>query len=522
MAGLLSPVELRRLWRDGEEVALLDVREEDPYANAHPLFANSLSLGKLELQIFDLVPRRDAPVVVYDDGEGLAQQAAAKLEELGYTQVFLLEGGLSGYGKVGELYRDVNSASKAFGELVDSIRHTPSLPAPEVQKLIDAKADIAIVDSRRFEEYRTMSIPGGTSVPGAELSLRVWDVAPSPDTLVIVNCAGRTRSIIGAQTLVNAGIPNKVAALRNGTIGWTLAGQSLEHGQTRRYGETSPASLKKAQVAAKAWAEKVGVPVISLQTLEDWRRDKSRTLYQLDVRSPEEFRQGHAIGFRSAPGGQLVQATDEWIAVRGSRIVLLDSDGVRARMSASWLVQMGWNAVVLEPGSLPLRETGDVPANRPTLPKVETITVEQLAAGLDVDILDLTSSPAYRKGHIPGARFALASRSAEDLPKLSGKGPLVLTSADGAAAAFAASEAARISGRPVKVLSGGTAAWAAEHKLTAETADWLSPPIDVYKRPYEGTDNAAEAMQAYLDWEYGLVAQLANDGVSNFRVVRGE
>jgi len=130
MAGLLSPVELRRLWRDGEEVALLDVREEDPYANAHPLFANSLSLGKLELQIFDLVPRRDAPVVVYDDGEGLTRQAAVKLEALGYTQVFLLNGGLSGYGKVGELYRDVNSASKAFGELVDSIRHTPSLPAP--------------------------------------------------------------------------------------------------------------------------------------------------------------------------------------------------------------------------------------------------------------------------------------------------------------------------------------------------------------------------------------------------------
>jgi len=522
MAGLLSPKELRRLWRDGEEVALLDVREEDPYANAHPLFANSLSLGKLELQIFDLAPRQDAPVVVYDDGEGLAQQAAAKLEALGYSRVFLLEGGLSGYGKVGELYRDVNSASKAFGELVDSIRHTPSLPAPEVQKLIDAKADIAIVDSRRFEEYRTMSIPGGTSVPGAELTLRVWDIAPSPDTLVIVNCAGRTRSIIGAQTLVNAGIPNKVAALRNGTIGWTLAGQSLEHGQTRRYGETSPAALKKAQDAAQAWADRVGVRTIDTATLKQWRQDKSRTLYQLDVRSPEEFRRSHASGFRSAPGGQLVQATDEWIAVRGSRIVLVDSDDVRAPMTASWLVQMGWNAVVLAANSLPFDQAGDAPTNRPPLPAVATITVEKLAAGLAVDILDVTSSPAYRKGHIPGSRFVLPSRFAEDLPKLNSNGPIILTSPDGAAAAFAAAEAARISGRPVKVVAGGTAAWAAEYSLSPEGADWLSPPIDVYKRPYEGTDNAAEAMQAYLDWEYGLVAQLANDGVSNFRVVRGD
>lgn len=521
MVGLLSPKKLRRLWREGSEVALLDVREEDPYAQAHPLFANSLSLGKIELQIHDLVPRRDVPLVVYDDGEGLAKQAAAKLESLGYSQVFLLDGGLQGYGAEGELYRDVNSASKAFGELVESIRHTPSLPAPEVQKLIDTKADIVILDSRRFEEYRTMSIPGGRSVPGAELTLRVWDIAPSPDTLVIVNCAGRTRSIIGAQTLVNAGIPNKVAALRNGTIGWTLAGQQLEHGQTRRYGETSPAGLAKARAAAKAWADKVGVAEIDAATLAQWRADKGRTLYQLDVRSPEEYRQGHAAGFRSAPGGQLVQATDEWIAVRGSRIVLTDDNGVRALMTAAWLVQMGWNAVVLEPGSLPFQESGDAPANRPPLPPVHSISVDKLAAGLIGDILDVTSSPAYRKGHIPGARFVLPSRFAEDLPKLTGTDPIILTSPDGTAAAYAAADAARISGRPVKVLAGGTQAWAAEKPLTDQALDWLSPPIDVYKRPYEGTDNAAEAMQAYLDWEYGLVAQLANDGVSNFHVVRG-
>jgi hypothetical protein len=34
-----------------------------------------------------------------------------------------------------------------------------------------------------------------------------------------VNCAGRTRSIIGTQSLINAGVPNPVTALRNG-IPW--------------------------------------------------------------------------------------------------------------------------------------------------------------------------------------------------------------------------------------------------------------------------------------------------------------
>ncbi len=42
---------------------------------------------------------------------------------------------------------------------------------------------------------------------------------------------------------------------------------------------------------------------------------------------------------------------------------------------------------------------------------------------------------------------------------------------------------------------------------------------DRYRRPYEGTDNSAEAMQAYLEWEYGLVDQLARDGTHGFRVL---
>ena len=69
-------------------------------------------------------------------------------------------------------------------------------------------------------------------MPGAELVLRVRDIAPSPDTTIVVNCAGRTRSIIGAQSLINAGIPNKVVALRNGTMGWHLAGFTCDKGET--------------------------------------------------------------------------------------------------------------------------------------------------------------------------------------------------------------------------------------------------------------------------------------------------
>jgi rhodanese-related sulfurtransferase len=520
---LTAPETVRHCWRTGEEVALIDVREEGPYSEAHPFFAVNVPLGEVEMQMLDRVPRLSAPVVVYDDGEGLAELAAKRIGTLGYSNVSLLDGGLKGYGRIGEIFRDVNVPSKSFGELVEAIRGTPSLSARQVKELIDENADIVVLDARRFEEYRTMSIPAGISVPGAELALRVRDLAPNPDTLVIVNCAGRTRSIIGTQSLVNAGIPNKVAALRNGTIGWTLEGYSLNTGQSRRHGEVSEKALADARAGADRLAYRAGVPIIDRNQLERFIADEdSRTLYCLDVRSPEEYAAAHPEGFRSAPGGQLVQAIDEWVGVRGARIVLFDDDGVRAQMSATWLKQMGWDVSVLRPGMLACDETGIPAPKRPPLPPgMKTISVEELRGERAVTVADLAPSPVYRAGHIPGAHFVIASRFREDLSKLPGGGAITLTSPDGELALRSVAFARDCTKRPVRALQGGTAAWVQDgRKLEDHQHSWISPLIDRYKRPYEGTDNAREAMQNYIDWEHQLIAQMANDGISRFHVLR--
>ena len=171
--------ELRQAWRRGSEIALIDVRDEGPYSEAHPFFAISVPLAEIEQSVPDLVPRHGVPIVVYDDGEGLAEKAARRLAAIGYSDVSVLAGGLSAYSREGEVFRDVNVPSKAFGELVEAIRHTPSLPADEIRALIEAGTDMVVLDARRFEEYRNMSIPTGISVPGAELALRVRDLAPS-------------------------------------------------------------------------------------------------------------------------------------------------------------------------------------------------------------------------------------------------------------------------------------------------------------------------------------------------------
>jgi rhodanese-related sulfurtransferase len=176
-----SQVRCALLLRD--EIALLDLRHEAAYATGHPLFAANMAADRITLEAEARLPRKDVPVVVYDAGEGLVSQAADRLRALGYTDIRKLDGGLQAWQMAGfELFRDVNSYAKAFGELVESRRHTPSLPADEVAALIASKANIAILDVRRFDEYATMNIPGSISVPGAELVLRAGRVAPNPET----------------------------------------------------------------------------------------------------------------------------------------------------------------------------------------------------------------------------------------------------------------------------------------------------------------------------------------------------
>jgi rhodanese-related sulfurtransferase len=408
-APTVSSSQVRRALLLREEIALLDLRYEAVYATGHPLFAANMAADRIGLEAETRLPRKDAPIVVYDAGEGLVAQAADRLAALGYTNVRQLDGGLQAWTIAGyELFQDVNSYAKAFGELVESRRHTPSLPADEVARLIASNANIAILDVRRFDEYATMNIPGSVSVPGAELVLRAGRIAPDPDTTIVVNCAGRTRSIIGTQSLINAGVTNKVVALRNGTIGWTLAGRALEHGADRR----SPIGLfEGAQANARDVAYRAGVRHVSPEDALALEAQSNRTLYRFDVRDADEYSAGHIGGFRHYPGGQLVQEIDMAAPVRGARILLTDNMGVRADMTASWLAQMGWETYVLDGG--------------------------------------------YDR--------ALECTPPQVLPK--------------------------------------------HH------------PSHRYRRPYEGTDVDVRAMQAYLDWEYGLVEQLRRDATHGFFVI---
>ena len=517
----VSPSRVREMLGDGQELAIIDLREELIFSQGHILSARSLPLSRLEMRIGHLVPRRTTRIVLCDDADGLATRAAETLKGSGYENLLVLSGGVQAWAKAGlELFSGVNVPSKAFGEFIECTDKTPTIAANELERLIRDGTKLVVLDSRPFDEYSRISIPTAINVPGAELVLRIHDIALSSETMVVVNCAGRTRSIIGAQSLINAGVPNKIVALRNGTMGWNLAGLACESGQGRRAPAVSPTGLAWARSAAERVARRFGVTRIDRAILDHWRADGERTLYVFDVRDPAEYAAGHVAGAISAPGGQLVQATDQYVGTLGARIVLIDDLEVRAVMTASWLRQMGWKDVfvLVETGA----ETGwpETPLVGAKPPPELRIGAEGLAEALarnDATVVDLSLSRDYRRSHIPGAWFAIRSRLARALDMIPLHGTLVLTSQDGVLAGVAAAEAHAMVASPVRWLEGGNAGWqAGGYQLVSGEDKMADDPVDVWLKPYERPDDRMQAMNEYLAWEIDLLPRVRRDGSSGF------
>jgi len=500
---------------DGREIALLDVQEAGQFGRGHLFFAVPLPYSRFELGLPDLVPNRGVRMVLCDGGEDrIAHLAAKRAAALGYTHVHVLTGGTAQWQRAGYgLYQGVNVPCKTFGELVEHERHTPRVTALELDAMRAQGQSVIVVDGRPFTEYRKMSIPGGICCPNGELALRIGAIAPDPKTKIIVNCAGRTRSIIGAQTLIDFGVPNPVAALEDGTQGWTLAGFALEHGATRRHGDGVGGNVAALAERARALALGRGVVWVAAAEAQTWALgDPSRTTYLIDVRTPEEFAAGPVPGFVHAAGGQLVQATDQWIGVKGARSVLLDAEGVRAPIIASWLRQLGHEACVLEGGAAAaLGQSWPAAADPSAWPPPVGIGAHALAEALRrgaATVVDLRPSMTYRAGHIVEARWSIRPAIASAVADTR-KAVVLIADAPGVAA-LAALDLAEAGCRDIRLLGEGTHAWR-EAGLSLLATPGAPPDVDcidfLFFTHGRHAGNAEDARR-YLAWEKGLIGQL--------------
>ncbi|OZI59504.1 rhodanese-like domain-containing protein [Bordetella genomosp. 11] len=509
---------LKRWLHDGAEIGLLDVREHGQYGEGHPFLAVSLPYSRLEAEAPRLLPRRGARLVAFDAGDGVAPRAAAALRALGYTDVHVLQGGAPAWRAAGyTLFAGVNLPSKTFGELAEHIHHTPRISATELADRQRGGDKLVVLDGRPYTEYRKMNIPGGICCPNGELALRVQDLVPDADTTIVVNCAGRTRSIIGAQTLIDLGVPNPVLALENGTQGWYLADLPLEHGSQRKYADAiSGDALPVLRERAQALARRHGVVTVDAAQVREWLADAGRTTYLCDVRTEEEYAAGTLAGAQHTPGGQLIQSTDQYIGVRNARVVVADDEGVRAPVVASWLRQMGWDVYVLAEGV-----AADVAAPVPQvrLPAPPAIATADLAAALrdGAVFLDVRPGMAYRKAHIAGARWTIRPRmGALDLPA---DARVILLAADPSVAALAARELAEMGIAQVRVNLDGPQAWRGAG-LPMEAGDDVPADedcIDYLFFVHDRHDGNKAAARQYLAWETNLIHQIDEQERSIFR-----
>lgn len=524
----ITPDALWELMRSERPFALIDLREVGAFSTGHLFMASCLPLSRLELLAPSRLPSKHIPIVLLSgsaEDSHLTKRGAQVLSEAGYSDQHVLPGGTEAWALSGrEVFSGVNVPSKAFGEFVEHWYDTPRITAAELHERQQRGDNMIVLDSRPFEEFQRMSIPSGRDCPGAELVRRIHDEIADPDKLVVVNCAGRTRSIIGAQSLINAGIPNRVVALKDGTMGWKLAGLTLERGKKSMVPPPSDAGLAAAVTAADRVASQCGVQRIDPSALPAYVTDEEHVTVLLDVRTKDEYVEGHWPGAIHAPGGQLVQATDEYVMVRNARLVLCDSaDGVRGTMSAHWLLQLGWRHVTVLAAQAPEPARGAGDEHWPLPVGVAEVSAKEWGdRSVDAIVLDLSLSRFYKTGHLPGAAWTTRARLADALELMIARHPdrktVLLTGPGNGLLSLAAADVQRL--RPelsVSVLAGGVASWmAAGLPIETDDACWIHTPDDVWLAPSEGKVNAEQAMQQYLDWEVGLVDQVEREGLITF------
>ena len=334
---------------DGLELAVLDIRPSEDVGYASPLFATNLPAARLEAELDHFVPRRAVRTVLVDGGDSAAEAATTRLAQVGWTDIHFLEGGIPAWvdGGAGAL-PTFDIPGVPFVTKVREERQTPVIAAVELKALRDRGEDVIVLDTRTLSEYEKAHVPGAVGVPGAEILLRFADIVPSAETKVVVSCAGLPRAVLGAQTLIDAGVANAVYYLDDGTRGWTDAGFQLETGRTATYGEPTDDSRRFARERGESLSAKDGLTFTDRQTAERWNADPERTTYLLDVRTPEEFERSHLPGSIASEGGQLLGVSYRTIAVRGARVVLVDDLlGSRARIVAHWLARRGFEIAIL-------------------------------------------------------------------------------------------------------------------------------------------------------------------------------
>ena len=520
MVEKISAEETKALLEGDSQFALIDVREAGEYNSTHIPGSSSIPRRLLEWQMPAAVPFQGVPVILCDDDGRRAELAAATLDQMGYSKVSVLNGGINWWTSLDYPTEwGSNVPSKDFGEKMEVVHQVPEIDATELHQWIEDNKKMVILDTRTPEEHQRFCIPGSRSVPGGELALRITDIAKDldEDTTVVIHCAGRTRSIIGTRALQRMGVSN-IFGLKNGTSGWVLAGYELETGSklVDLPDPPSPEAQEAAEVYARRLAEEDGVRSLDVPALQAMFGKRGlENIYFIDVRTQEEYEGGHIPGFRWFPGGQVVQRSDDVAVAHNSTVVFSCDRWARATFAGSWYRQMGFQEVYAVSGGTGAWQAAGldlekgIPEEAPqglaaARAKVTVVTSNELHASPSQFTIFVDTSQDFSKGHIPGARWVPRGWLELQIENLvpEKNGTVAVTSNDGSNAVLAGATLKELGYTNVSALDGGMAAWRQqglpiENGLTGV----MAPPTDLV---LSGPDRNYADMMTYLRWETAL------------------
>ena len=517
----ITPETVRSWISDKEEVAFIDVREIGQHTNGHPFFSISIPYSLFEFNIKILVPNKQTRVILIDNNNGISDLVYNIAHQMGYSNISIIEGGVEEWVSAGyKLFDGINVPSKSFGELIEKYFHTPSITAKELAQKQKNNENYIVIDGRPFLEYNKMSIPKSICCPNAELFFRVSSYIKDINTEIIINCAGRTRSIIGAQTLINFGIKNKVKALENGTQGWFLSELSLEHNK-KKYLEVLPNDIETQQLQNKVLklTNDLNIDLIDLKKAQELIIDKKKSTFIFDVTTSKTISTKPGT-IMNVPGGQLIQATDKYIGVWKATVILVDDgDLIRAGTTSFWLKKMGYEVYILKEGLLKAQTLKFTKEIDHKLIDLDFINLEDLVKIKKQILYDIRSSKDFCKMRIKNSIWL--NRAHLYREKIKTDDPIIIITDNLEKASLIVKDLKqKDKGAIIKVYKWNQNEITSYPSVIDVTIETLSEQnnIDFNFHTHMRHDGNKEHAKQYLEWEINLVNKMDKQELSFFKL----
>ena len=92
--------QLNKMMKEEQDIVLLDVRSIQEYNEGHLLGAIHLADYEISVKHGNILPDKNAQIIVYCQNGGRSKKAYKKLKKLGYTNIYNLCGGLDNINEI--------------------------------------------------------------------------------------------------------------------------------------------------------------------------------------------------------------------------------------------------------------------------------------------------------------------------------------------------------------------------------------------------------------------------------------